>query len=346
MLYNSNLYFEELEKCCNYDLDWEKLKNKSFLISGSTGLIGSFLIDLLLYKNIGCKIYAITRNTEKAKKRFSFWNGNNHLIFIEHNIVNKFDYYFYPDYILHLASNTHPRQYSSDPINTILINILGLNNLLDWAKDKTVKKFIFASSTEIYGENRGDTELFDEDYCGYINSNTLRAGYNESKRCGESLCQAYIEKYNMDIIIPRFARIYGPTSLSGDSKVINQFIDNCLNNKDIILKSEGNQNYSFLYVVDAVMALISILLNGEKGNAYNISDINSNIKLKDLANLIANKNNLKVIFDLPDEVERKGYSTSTVSLLDNTKLLNLGWKPIYNIEEGIANTIEILKESK
>ena len=222
---------------------------------------------------------------------------------------------------------------------------MGLNNLLDWAKDHNIERFMFTSSTEIYGENRGDTELFTEDYCGYINSNTLRAGYNESKRCGESLCQAYKEKYNIDVVIPRLSRIYGPTVLPNDSKVINQFIRNCLDGKDIILKSEGNQNYSFLYVVDTVTALLYILLKGKNGEAYNVSDKGSNIKLKDLAELVAGINGKKVIFDLPTLTEAKGYSKSTISLLDSTKLNNLGWKPIYNIREGIFNTVKILGDS-
>ena len=128
------------------------------------------------------------------------------------------------DYILHLASNTHPMQYSTDPIGTVTTNIIGVQNMLDFAVDHNATRFAFASSNEIYGENRGDVEFFNEDYCGYINSNTMRAGYPESKRCGEALCQAYKAQKGLDIVVPRLTRSYGPTMLMSDTKAVSQFI--------------------------------------------------------------------------------------------------------------------------
>lgn len=94
--------------------------------------------------------------------------------------------------------------------------------------------------------------MFDEDYCGFINCNTLRAGYPESKRCGEALCQAYIRQKGLDIVIPRLTRSYGPTMLMSDSKAVSQFIKKGLAGEDIVLKSKGNQYYSYTYVADAV----------------------------------------------------------------------------------------------
>jgi nucleoside-diphosphate-sugar epimerase len=168
-------------------------------------------------------------------------------------------------YILHLASNTHPMQYATDPVGTIMTNVNGLKNMLDLAAKGGARRFAFASSNEIYGENRGDAELFDERYCGYIDSNSLRAGYPESKRCGEALCQAYRAQFGIDIVIPRFTRTFGPTMLPTDSKAVSQFIKKGVAGEDVVLKSDGTQHYSFTYVADAVLGLLTVLLLGEDG---------------------------------------------------------------------------------
>lgn len=122
--------------------------------------------------------------------------------------------------MFHCASNTHPRDYAADPIGTVLTGVVGTKNALDYAVLCGAKRSVFLSSVEIYGENRGDTDKFSEDYLGYIDCNTLRAGYPEGKRAGEALCQAYIEKYGMDIVIPRICRVYGPSMLKTDSKAL------------------------------------------------------------------------------------------------------------------------------
>ena len=215
--------------------------------------------------------------------------------------------------------------------------------MLDFAQQHNCERFAFASSNEIYGENRGDVELFDENYCGYINSNTMRAGYPESKRCGEALCQAYAKQYEMDVVIPRFTRSYGPTLLSSDTKALSQFLRNGLNKEDIVLKSEGRQFFSYTYVADAVAGLMYVLLKGEKGEAYNIADEPSDIILRDLAKLIADDCGTNVIFDLPSEIEAAGFSKATKARLDGLKLKTLGWRMAYPIEEGIKRTLSILR---
>jgi len=286
------------------------------------------------------------RNAEKAKSKFEAYWGNPLFQFVEHDINQPLNRANMGDvgYVLHLASNTHPLAYSTDPIGTITTNILGLMYLLDFAVDHHAVRFAFASSNEIYGENRGDVELFDENYCGYINSNTMRAGYPESKRCGEAMCQAYKKQKGLDVVIPRFTRSYGPTMLSTDTKAISQFIKKGVAGEDIVLKSAGTQYYSYTYMADAISGLLYILLLGQNGEAYNIADESSDIMLKDLAGLIAAYRGKKVVFELPDEVEKAGYSTATKARLDGSKLHGLGWEPAYNIETGIQRTLEILDE--
>lgn len=346
-LYNNELYIEDLAYVAGLDLPWDKLHEKSLLLSGATGLIGSFLVDVLMMKNeagLNCIVYGLSRNEEKAKARFSKWMDNPALRIIPYDINKPFlrDDIDAINYVIHMASNTHPMQYSEDPIGTITTNIIGLKNMLEFSVEHNSVRFAFASSNEIYGENRGDVELFDEDYCGYINSNTMRAGYPESKRCGEALCQAYKAQKGLDVVIPRFTRSYGPTMLMTDTKAISQFIRKGIAGDDIVLKSAGTQVYSYTYVADAVAGLLYILLEGKNGEAYNIADEASDISLRDLAYTIAGITNKKVVFENPDSIEAAGYSKATKARLDGGKLKQLGWKASYDIRTGVERTMRVL----
>lgn len=349
-IYDNPLYLEDIKYVASIKLPWDILKDKSILISGATGMIGSFLVDVLMQKNLeenlNCRIYALGRDENKARQRFNKFFDDPNFEFIRHDINLPLDDVKIDnaDYVLHLASNTHPLAYSKDPIGTITTNIIGLKNMLDFASTHESKRFAFASSNEIYGENRGDIEEFDEKYCGYIDCNTMRAGYPESKRCGEALCQAYISQKNMDIVIPRLTRSYGPTLLKSDKKAMSQFLHKAIAGEDIVLKSAGTQYYSYTYVADAVSGLLTVLLCGEKGEAYNIADEKSDITLKDLASIIADCAGKKVVFEIPDFVESAGYSTATKARLDGTKLKSLGWNLKYPIKDGVERTISILCE--
>lgn len=346
-LINNPLYQEDIKNVAGQPLPWERLKGKSLLISGATGLIGSFLVDVIMFLNkeqdMECKVYALGRSEEKAKARFNYCYESHYFQFIPYDINKPFvrDDIGDVDYVLHLASNTHPVAYATDPIGTITTNIIGTQNMLEFAYTHHAQRCAFASSNEIYGENRGDVEIFDEQYCGYIDCNTMRAGYPESKRCGEALCQAYIKQKGMDIVIPRLTRSYGPTMLMSDTKAVSQFIRKAIAGEDIVLKSQGTQYYSYTYVADAVIGLLYVLLLGKNGEAYNIADDASDIMLKDLAGIIANTVGRKVVFEIPDSIESAGYSKATKARLDSTKLQSLGWQPIYDIQSGIERTITI-----
>ena len=344
---NPTLYLKDIKNTAETNLQWSNLQNSNIVITGANGLLGSYLIDVIMYKNINdnlnCRIYAIGRNLDYAKIIFSNYFNTEFFLFITLDINNSFNLKIDKvDYVIHLASNTHPLAYSTMPIETIATNIIGLKNLLDFSVCHNAKCFVFASSVEIYGENRGDTEEFDEKYCGYIDSNTLRAGYPESKRCGEALCQAYIKQKNLKVIIPRFARLYGPTLLKEDSKALSQFIRNTIERENIVLKSNGEQYYSYLYVGDAISGLLTAMLKGSRGEAYNVADEFSNIHLKDLANILANIANTKVVYEIPNEIERAGYSKATKAVMNGNKLKQLGWIPQYTIKDGLEQTIKIL----
>lgn len=344
----NKLFFTDIQSAADTAIDWNRLSNRTILITGATGMIASVFIDIIMYRNEymaqNTKIIAASRTKQKARERFSKYWDNEKFTYLSHDITKPLPELGNIDYILHAASNTHPRAYATDPIGTITANVHGTYQLLEYASTHACERFLFFSSVEIYGENRGDVDKFDESYLGYIDCNTTRAGYPEGKRLGESLCNAFASQCNQDFVIGRFSRVYGPTMMVDDSKAIAQFIRKAAVGEDIVLKSEGNQLYSYTYVVDAAMAVLYLLIYGQAGEAYNVADAESDIMLKDLAQILAKVAGTRVVFELPDAVEKAGYSTATKAILDASKIEQLGWKAQTSIQEGISKTVRILRE--
>lgn len=351
-LQNHTLYQEDLQILSGSPfIPWARLEGKNIVLSGATGLIGSVLVDAIMYKNLsdglGCHIHAIGRSREKAMDRFIAWKDSDDLLFYVGDVNHPLSPEIAEDadFVLHLASNTHPVAYATDPIGTITTNIIGTKNMLDLAIQSEKKcRFVFTSSNEIYGENKGDVECFCENDLGYIDCNTLRAGYTESKRCGEALCQAYRKQHNLDCVIARLTRSYGPSLLSSDTKALSQFIRNALNGDNIVLKSKGNQLYSYTYAADAVAGLLTVMLAGENGEAYNIAEESHDIPLAEIAAILARLAGTQVVFDLPDEVEAAGFSKATKARLDGSKLRSLGWTARFKPEESLKRTLSILSD--
>ncbi len=341
-------YKRRIEQIVDEIADWAKIGGSSILLTGATGMIGRVLVDVIMARNERsnkkCHLICTGRNVDKAKVRLGEYFNREDFEFREMNINQKIVFDGKVDYIIHAASSTHPLQYASDPVGAIMPNIIGLNNLLELAVAKKTKKIIFLSSVEIYGENCGNTEKFNEDYLGYIDCNTLRAGYPESKRVGEALCQAYKEQYKLDFVTLRLARVFGPTMLKDDSKACSQFIKNALAGEDIVLKSKGTQKYSYLYAADAVRAILFAIEAGESGEAYNVADEKFDISLRELARLCAESVGRKVVFDVPSEQEAKGFSKATKAMLDASKINEAGFSIVNNIEECIKETIDIMSE--
>lgn len=336
------LYQKELRAISSLPFPWEKLRGKRIVISGATGMIGHFLVDVLLSQNLGCQVLALGRSEDKAHACFEEYWDNPSFQFVPWDFRKALT--LEADFVLHLASTTHPKAYATQPIDTVLLNVQGLGNLLEAASKTTVTRFLFASSCEVYGEPPEGMNSFAETDCGYINCNTLRAGYPESKRAGEALCQAYHSQKGLDVVIPRFSRIYGATMLPTDSKALSQFLKNALESRQIVLKSEGKQVYSYTHVADAVSGLLCCLLMGKVGEAYNVAGKPSS--LWELAQIAANWAGTQVVFQLPESVEKSGYSVVKRSVLDTAKLEFLGWKPLFPIQEGIRETLQILHDQK
>lgn len=333
------LYQEDLNNILAIpDVDF--LRGKSFLITGATGLIGVQMIDALMQLG-GVKVYATGRSKAKAESRLGEYYSHPDFCFIEQDVTQPFEGVQNVDYIIPLASNTHPLAYSKYPIETILTNVKGVEYALELASacNATV---LYPSTVEIYGNARGE-DVFTEDYTGILDLSTSRSCYTESKRLSEAMCQSYIAQRGLDVKIARLSRIFGPTMLESDTKASSQFLTKALNGEDIVLKSTGDQFFSYTYVADAVAAMLYILLHGEVGKAYNISNDSCNMRLKEFARLCAEYNGKDVVFDLPSSTEKQGYSIAVHAILDNQKLRGIGFQPLYSKENAIRRTLEILK---
>lgn len=336
---NHPLYREDVQNVLTVD-GLDTLKGKSVLVTGATGLLGVHLIDVLMALG-GVKVYAVGRSKAKAENRLGEYYANPLFKFVEQDVCLPFDEDLHVDYIIPGASNTHPLAYSQYPIETIQINVKGAEHALNKAAECKAT-VLYPSTVEVYGNALGQ-DVFEEGYTGKLNLSTSRACYTESKRVSEALCQSYISERGVDVKIVRLSRVFGPTMLDSDSKASSQFIKKAVNNEDIVLKSKGEQFFSYSYVSDAVAAMLYVMLHGECGQAYNISNEKCNVHLKDFAQMCAAYNGKEVVFDLPSETEMKGFSIATQAILDNSKLKSLGFKPRYEMKDAIHRTIEILK---
>lgn len=349
MYYNNENYQAELLDYVKCTPVLDDLKDCSVLITGGAGLIGTYIIDLLMKKNLvdlaNIRVICMDINAERINNRFHEYFDCNEFSYIVHDVINPLSEDFERvDYVIHAASNTSPVDYATFPVETITANSVGTYYLLEYARRVGVKRFLFCSSVEIYGQNRGDTEKFTESYSGYIDCNTVRAAYPAGKRASEAMCASYRKQYNVDYVTARIGRFYGPTVISGDTKAPTQFITNALNGEDIVLKSDGTQMFSWGYVGDCATGILHMMVRGESGEAYNIADSGSTVMLKDFAETAAKSAGTKLVFTQRSAVEETGYSKVSKAILDVSKLENIGWKAKYNTIDGIQRTIDYLSK--
>lgn len=318
----------------------DALRGKKILITGATGMVGVMLIDSLM-KLGDVKVIAVGRNREKAAERLGEYFDNSNFLFMEHDVCMPFPDGISADYIIPMASNTHPLAYSQFPIETMMINLKGAEHALNLA-ERTGATVVYTSTNEIYG-NAVNNTAFDEDSNGKLNLNNARSCYNESKRSAEAMCQSYMAEQGVKVKIARLCRVFGPTMLMSDSKASSQFIKKAVEGDDIVLKSEGNQYFSYTYVADAVRGLLTVLLSGEYGIPYNVSSPKTDVHLRDFARMCAEYNNKSVVFDIPSQTEAKGYSVATQAILSSERIKNIGFIGKYEMKDAIRRTIGILR---
>lgn len=332
-------YQDEILHVAQLSLPWEKLSGRNILITGATGLIGSCLVEVLMKrKQKDYQVYASSRNKERAMQRFQKYWGNSAFHFIQHDVTEPLQFDIDFQYIIHAASNASPNFFATKPVEVIKANVNGVSNLMDYGLKHRLKRFLYVSSGEVYGE--GDGRVFTENYSGYVDCTSPRSCYPTSKRAAESLCVSYAQEYGVEVVIARPSHTYGPYFTESDNRVYAQFIRNVLRGEDIVMKSTGEQFRSWCYVVDCVSGLLHILLKGENGQAYNIADENSNISIKELAEMIAKIGGKQVIMDVPSDAEKAGYNVVSKSVFSVNKLKGLGWLILSrSMEDKIKNSI-------
>ena len=333
-----NTYEQDILNLSYLDLPWDRLAGTNILIAGATGLIGSCLVESLM-KNPGLNynLYALGRNECRANLRFSDFLDNKAFHFIKFDVTKPLDNKIRFDYIIHTASDANPQFYATQPVEVMKANVNGVINMMEYGLEHDMKRFLYVSSGEIYGEGNGS--VLNEDYSGYVDCLKPRSCYPSSKRAAETLCVSYIDEYGADAVIARPCHVYGPHFTDSDNRVYAQFIRNVLDGNDIFMKSNGKQLRSWCYVVDCVSALLYILLKGEKGHAYNIADNHSSITIRELAEMIAKIGGRRVNMVVPDDSESKGYNVVTNSVFSTAKLESLGWSVCGSMEEKMRKTI-------
>ena len=340
---NREIYLRDVDRAIQALPDVQKLRSARILITGATGLVGAFLTDCLLALSdqnaLDLRLYALCRNAARAKERFGERVNAIAADVSEATALPKCDY------IIHAASNAHPKAFSADPVGTMLANILGVRNLLEHLRAQGHGRLLFVSTGEIYGDNPAIRDGFAETDFGKIDSMNPRACYPESKRAAETLCASYLSQYRVDSVVARLCYVYGPTITNENSRADAQFLRNALSKTDIIMKSAGAQVRSYCYVADAARALIAILSGGESGSAYNVANRAAVRSIREYAETLAKVAGVQVKFETPEDAEKRGYSTVSRAVQKPDRLEALGWKPLFSFEEGIEHTFRIIEEA-
>jgi len=343
----SKIVKEDIDFIIAHDLDWNVFQDSTVLISGANGFLPAYLVEVLMRlseeKGKNIEIIALVRDQDRAQKRFEHHQGKKNLKFLVQDVCDPI---VLPtqqkvDFIVHAASQATPRLYGIDPVGTMLPNIVGTNNLLELARIKNSRGFLYFSSGEIYGETSDEQIPTREDYPGSVDPAKVRSCYGESKRAGETLCVSWHHQYGVPIKIVRLFHTYGPGMNLEDGRVFADFVSDIVHNRDIIMKSDGKQTRAFCYLADAIAGVLTVLLKGAPGEAYNVG-VNKETSIKNLADMLVSlfpERGLAVKMRIPDGVEGQTNSKINRTCPDIFKVKTLGWTARTEITEGFRRTI-------
>lgn len=339
----NDIYCQDLKSILDNRFPWERLDGKNVLVTGATGMIGSVLTDTLMVNpERKYHVYVCGRNEQAAKQRFSKWWNDPSFHFFTQDLTDEIDNTNRFHYIFHTAGYSYPKAFSEDPVGTIKGTVWGTDNIIRYGIAHGMERMLLVSTGEVYGD--GNSDSWKEDESGYVNPLLSRSCYPTAKRVAENLCVSYCDQSGCDIVIARPSHVLGATFSDKDNRAYTQFIRNALSGKDILLKSDGLQKRGYCYVADCISALLYIMFFGQKAQAYNIADDKSFISIRELAGIAAQNCGKNVLFQNPDDKEKKGYSTLNFIRLDSSKLISLGWTARDDVYSGFEKIISILKK--
>lgn len=349
MIYDSPLWFMNIDIVAEGLGELDELAGKSVLISGATGLICSAVVDIFIRYNethetpIG--IIAAGRQPQKMIERFGNYYNKDYFYFLRYDASkNNTKIEVKADYIIHGASNASPKAIVSEPVETMLSNFCGLYFLLNYAKNCGSKKLLYISSSEIYGI-KSDKKSYKEDDYGYIDFLNPRNSYSVGKCAAETLCASFFSEYGIEPVIVRPGHIYGPTALPNDDRIASTFAYAAARGEKLVMKSEGSQLRSYCHCLDCAAAIIKVLIKGKPAQAYNIAQPDSFVTVKQMAEFIAKAGNVELVANTAVNSEKKKFNPMNNSTLNAKKLTDLGWESRIEIDKGVMDTIEILKAS-
>ena len=344
---------EDFERIANSQLPFEKYRNQTFLVTGATGYIGSVLVKILLYLNerhgLGLKVMGMVRNREKAAAVFQDYSKERALSLIVQDMNKTFEEVEgCVDYIVHTAAVTASKEMAAFPVELIRTSIDGTSSVLELARKKASKGVVYLSSMEVYG-TMGDTgHKVTEDELGTIDISLVRSGYPEGKRLCECLCNAYVKEYGLRIIKARLAQTFGAGILPGESRVFAQIARSVIRGEDIILHTAGMSEGNYVYIADALKALLLLLTEGANGEAYNVANEDCHTTILQMARMAAEEisgHAVKVVVDIPDHVKEMGYAPDVKLFLSSAKLQALGWEPESGLLESYRRMIRYMEET-
>lgn len=343
------IIYEDCERIAE-DIALEKCSGKSFLIAGASGFLGKWIVDLLMYLNARnlceekCKVIALCRNLEKARKVFSGYQKNENFKILEQSVERPVGLMEKVDYIIHAASAATTTSFTVNPVGILAANVIGTYHLLEFARINGVKGFLFLSSGAVYGDTPDYVDELREDDFYRLDFNQIGNCYSEAKRAGELLCRAYWEQYQVPAKSIRISHTYGPGIDIEDGRVFSDFVKNIIHNEDLLIKGSGLDSRPFCYVSDAVSAFFKILFDGEPGETYNMANSEQTVTISELAELLTQhafkERDLEVRY-----LQAKSEERNVHKIIVNTDKLNrLGWKPRISIVEGFRRTVTSLEE--
>ena len=342
----NKIQIEDFQNLGNYVfVNWNEFKNTTILITGSTGLIGTNLVSALAYnskeKELNIKLILPVRDIEAASRLFD-WIGAE---IIPYELGAELEISGPVDYIVHLASPTSSKFFAEKPVDTMLVNLEGTRALLEFAKKKAVKKFISVSTMEVYGFPEKGHRV-KENELGSFETMNARNSYPVAKMACEALCNGYYVQYDVPAVILRATQTFGPGVKYDDGRVFAQFMRCVIEKKDIVLKSAGLTERSYLYTADAVSAILVSLLKAEPGQAYTVANPETYISIKDMAQMVADEiaeGQIKVVFDITEDIEKLGYAGTLYMDLSVDKIESLGWNAkvgLVQMYKRMINSVE------